>query len=44
MSTFIRVDEDAKSIRLQAAVTRYEKDGVYVDLIGTVHMADAPYY
>jgi len=41
---FIRVDEDAKAARLQTAVTRYEKDGVSVDLIGAVHIADAAYY
>lgn len=41
---FIRVDEDAKAARLQTAVTRYEKDGVAVDLIGAVHIADAAYY
>lgn len=41
---FIRVDEDAKAARLQTAVTRYEKDGVTVDLIGAVHIADAAYY
>lgn len=41
---FIRVDEDANAARLQTAVTRYEKDGVSVDLIGAVHIADAAYY
>ncbi len=41
---FIRVDEDAKAARLQTAVTRYEKDGASVDLIGAVHIADAAYY
>ena len=37
---FIRVDEDAKAARLQTAVTRFEKDGVKVDLIGAVHIGD----
>ena len=29
---------------LQTAVTRYEKDGVTVDLIGAIHIADKAYY
>lgn len=41
---FIRVDEDAKAARLQTAVTRFEKDGATVDLIGAVHIADKAYY
>ena len=41
---FIRVDEDDKAARLQTAVTRYEKDGSSVDLIGAVHIADQAYY
>ena len=41
---FIRVDEDEKAARLQTAVTRYEKDGATVDLIGAVHIADKEYY
>lgn len=41
---FIRVDEDAAAARLQTAVTRYEKDGVAVDLIGAIHIADQAYY
>jgi pyruvate/2-oxoglutarate dehydrogenase complex dihydrolipoamide acyltransferase (E2) component len=41
---FIRVDEDDNAARLQTAVTRYEKDGVTVDLIGAVHIADKKYY
>lgn len=41
---FIRVDEDAAAARLQTAVTRYEKDGVTVDLIGAIHIADKRYY
>jgi hypothetical protein len=41
---FIRIEEDAKAARLQTAVTRYEKEGVTVDLIGAVHIADKKYY
>lgn len=41
---FIRVDEDESAARLQTAVTRYEKDGAAVDLIGAVHIADKAYY
>jgi len=41
---FIRVDRDAKADRLQTGVTRYEKNGVTVDLIGAIHIADAKYY
>lgn len=41
---FIRVTEDEKSVRLQTSVTRYEKDGVHVDLIGAVHVADKQYF
>jgi hypothetical protein len=41
---FLRVDEDDKAARLQTAVTRYEKDGVMVDLLGAVHIADEKYY
>ncbi len=37
---FIRVDEDDSAARLQTAVTRFEKDGATVDLIGAVHIAD----
>ncbi|BCU76768.1 hypothetical protein [Luteolibacter sp. LG18] len=43
-SDFIRVDEDAQAARLQTGVTRYKKDGVTVDLIGAIHIADAAYY
>ena len=43
-SQFIRVVENAKSARLQTAVTRYEKDGVKLDLIGAIHIADQAYY
>lgn len=41
---FIRVDEDASAARLQTAITRYEKKGEIVDLVGAVHIADAAYY
>lgn len=41
---FIRVEEDAKAARLQTAVTRYEKNGATVDLIGAVHIGDKAYY
>jgi hypothetical protein len=41
---FIRVDEDDDAARLQTAVTRYEKDGASVDLIGAIHIADKAYY
>ena len=38
------MDEDADAARLQTAVTRYEKDGTTVDLIGAIHIADKAYY
>lgn len=41
---FIRVDEDASATRLQTAVTRYEKNGASVELVGAVHIADKDYY
>lgn len=41
---FIRVEEDAKAARLQTGVTRFEKDGAVVDLIGAVHIGDRLYY
>ena len=41
---FIRVDEDEKNVRLQTSVTRYVRDGVRVDLIGAVHVADEKYF
>ncbi len=41
---FIRVIEDEKSVLLQTSVTRYVKDGVRVDLIGAVHVADKQYF
>ena len=41
---FIRVDEDETNARLQTAITRYEKDGESIELIGAVHIADKAYY
>jgi hypothetical protein len=41
---FIRVDRDNKNVRLQTSVTSYIKDGISVDLIGAIHIADAEYY
>jgi len=41
---FIRVTEDGDDTRLETAVTRFEKDGVSVELIGAIHVADAKYY
>lgn len=41
---FIRVDEDGSAARLQTAVTRFEKGGSTVELIGAVHIADKAYY
>ncbi len=43
-SDFIRIDEDEKAARLQTAVTRYEKNGVTVELVGAVHIGDKKYY
>ncbi len=41
---FIRIKESAESARLQTAVFGYEKNGVRVDLIGAIHLADKRYY
>lgn len=41
---FIRIREDAEASRLQTAYFGYEKDGVKVDLIGAIHIADKRYY
>lgn len=41
---FIRVDEDDTAARLQTAVTRFEKDGKSVELVGAIHIADKAYY
>lgn len=41
---FIRVKETEDSAKLQTALFGYEKDGVHVDLIGAIHLADKKYY
>ena len=41
---FIRIREDDEAARLQTAYFGYEKDGVRVDLIGAIHIADKRYY
>lgn len=41
---FIRVKETDDSAKLQTALFGYEKDGVRVDLIGAIHLADKGYY
>jgi arsenate reductase-like glutaredoxin family protein len=41
---FIRVNRKAESVQLQTAVTRYQKMGMTVDLIGAIHIADAKYF
>jgi len=41
---FIRVHRGEKNVRLQTGITTYVKDGVTVDLIGAIHIADAKYY
>lgn len=41
---FIRVHEDESRARLQTGVTRYEKGGAAVDLVGAIHIADRKYY
>lgn len=41
---YIRVTEDEGNVRLQTSVTRYVKDGLSVDLIGAVHIADKQYF
>lgn len=41
---FIRIREDEKALRLQTAYFGYEKDGVRIDLIGAIHIADKRYY
>lgn len=41
---FIRVKETPEAAKLQTAVFGYEKDGVRVDLIGAIHLADRKYY
>ena len=41
---FIRVARDTESVQLQTAITRYQKMGMTVDLIGAIHIADAKYF
>lgn len=41
---FIRVKETEDAAKLQTAVFGYEKDGIRVDLIGAIHLADRKYY
>lgn len=41
---FIRVHRDDENVRLQTGITTYVKDGITVDLIGAIHIADAKYY
>ena len=41
---FIRIKETDEAAKLQTAVFGYERDGVRVDLIGAIHLADAHYY
>jgi len=41
---FIRVVTNERRVLLQTGVARYVKNGVVVDLIGAIHIADASYY
>ena len=41
---FIRVTEDGDDTRLETSVTRFERDGISVELVGAIHVADADYY
>lgn len=41
---FIRVSEGGNEVKLQTSVTRYVRDGLKVDLIGAVHVADKQYF
>lgn len=41
---FIRVKETDDRAKLQTAVFGYEKNGVRVDLVGAIHLADRRYY
>jgi hypothetical protein len=50
-SKFVRVryDDKKRPVALETAIVRYakpgaEKDGLYVDLIGAIHIGDKPYY
>jgi hypothetical protein len=44
VTDFLRLHSDDNAALLQTAVTRYEKAGVSVDLLGAVHIADEAYY
>lgn len=41
---YIRVAEDDVAARLETSIATLEKDGVCVDLIGAIHIADQSYY
>lgn len=41
---YIRIQEDDIAARLQTSIASLEKDGVRVDLIGAIHIADQAYY
>lgn len=41
---FIRVEKSETQTSLQTATTRYSKNGIHIDLIGAVHIADEAYY
>lgn len=41
---FVRVSDAEMGTRLETAVTRFEKEGVSVELLGAIHIADAAYY
>ncbi|MFD2256281.1 hypothetical protein ACFSSA_06320 [Luteolibacter algae] len=41
---FIRIKETEEAAKLQTAVFGYEREGVRVDLIGAIHLADRRYY
>lgn len=41
---FVRFVEDAQGASLQTGIASYAKDGVVVDLVGAVHIADAAYF
>jgi len=44
VTDFIRMNREAESVQLQTAMTRYQKMGMTVDLIGAIHIADAKYF
>lgn len=41
---YLRVAETEEATRLQTGITRFQKDGVTVDLVGAIHIADREYY